>query len=72
MEVETDGTITPEEAVDKSAKILIDYFTLLTKDGKPTPAVEAPVEEASSEKEEESKEEVVEEKKEDSKKEDKS
>jgi DNA-directed RNA polymerase subunit alpha len=31
MTIETDGTITPEEAVEQSAKILIDYFSLLLK-----------------------------------------
>ncbi len=30
MTIETDGTITPEEAVKQSAKILIDYFSLLS------------------------------------------
>ena len=29
MEIETDGTITPEEAVDQAGKILIDHFSLL-------------------------------------------
>ncbi len=29
MTIETDGTITPEEAVNQSAKILIDYFSIL-------------------------------------------
>lgn len=29
MELETDGTITPEEAVAQAAKILIDHFSLL-------------------------------------------
>lgn len=29
MTIETDGTITPEEAVRESAKVLIDYFSLL-------------------------------------------
>lgn len=29
MTIETDGTITPEEAVKSSAKILIDYFSIL-------------------------------------------
>src|SRR3989339_653255 len=29
MTIETDGTITPEEAVNASAKILIDYFSIL-------------------------------------------
>jgi len=30
MDIETDGTISPEEAVDKASKILIDHFSLLT------------------------------------------
>ncbi|MCR4313741.1 MAG: DNA-directed RNA polymerase subunit alpha [Candidatus Uhrbacteria bacterium] len=30
MNIETDGTITPKEAVQESAKILIDYFSILT------------------------------------------
>lgn len=30
MNIETDGTITPKEAVEESAKILIDYFSILT------------------------------------------
>jgi len=29
MDIETDGTITPKEAVDQSVKILLDYFSLL-------------------------------------------
>lgn len=29
MNIETDGTITPEDAVKESAKILIDYFSIL-------------------------------------------
>lgn len=29
MNIETDGTITPEEAVEQSAKTLIDYFSIL-------------------------------------------
>lgn len=29
MNIETDGTMTPEEAVEQSAKILIDYFSIL-------------------------------------------
>jgi DNA-directed RNA polymerase subunit alpha len=33
MEVETDGTITPEEAVDQSVRILIDHFTLVLNRG---------------------------------------
>lgn len=31
MTIETDGTITPEEAVELSSKMLIDYFSLLTQ-----------------------------------------
>jgi DNA-directed RNA polymerase subunit alpha len=30
MNIETDGTITPQEAVEQSSKILIDYFSILT------------------------------------------
>ncbi|OIO51548.1 DNA-directed RNA polymerase subunit alpha [Candidatus Uhrbacteria bacterium CG_4_10_14_0_8_um_filter_58_22] len=30
MSIETDGTITPQEAVDQSVRILLDYFSLLT------------------------------------------
>ena len=36
MTIETDGTITPEEAVNQSAKLLIDYFSILLQ----TPAAE--------------------------------
>jgi DNA-directed RNA polymerase subunit alpha len=32
MTIETDGTVSAKEAVQQSAKILIDYFTLLTID----------------------------------------
>ena len=31
LEIETDGTITPDEALEKSANILIEHFTLLQK-----------------------------------------
>ncbi|MEK7452521.1 MAG: DNA-directed RNA polymerase subunit alpha [Patescibacteria group bacterium] len=31
MNIETDGTISPEEAVEHSAKVLIDYFSILLK-----------------------------------------
>ena len=31
MNIETDGTMTPEEAVEQSSKILIDYFSILLK-----------------------------------------
>ena len=30
MDIQTDGAITPEEAVDQAAKILIDHFSLLS------------------------------------------
>ncbi|OGM01030.1 DNA-directed RNA polymerase subunit alpha [Candidatus Uhrbacteria bacterium RIFOXYC2_FULL_47_19] len=30
MNIETDGTITPKEAVDQSVRILLDYFSLLS------------------------------------------
>lgn len=33
MDIETDGTITPEEAVDQSVKILLDHFTLVLNRG---------------------------------------
>jgi len=38
MSIETDGTITPEEAVREASKILIDYFSLLAPLGAPAPA----------------------------------
>jgi DNA-directed RNA polymerase subunit alpha len=31
MTIETDGTISPEEAVNQSARILIDYFSILSQ-----------------------------------------
>jgi len=36
MEIQTDGTITPEEAVKESANILIDHFNILTGEKKDT------------------------------------
>lgn len=33
MDIETDGTITPEEAVDQAVKILLDHFTLILSRG---------------------------------------
>jgi len=30
MNIETDGTITPEEAVEQSSQVLIDYFSILS------------------------------------------
>lgn len=38
MSIETDGTISPEEAVREASKILIDYFSLLAPLGAPAPA----------------------------------
>ncbi len=40
MDIETDGTMTPKEAVDQSVRILLDYFSLLSDQ----PADEAPAE----------------------------
>lgn len=34
MNIETDGSITPKEALEQAASILIDYFNLLTDDKK--------------------------------------
>lgn len=51
LSVETDGSITPKEAVAQGANILIDYFSLLTGDMTPPKAEETPSEEESSEEE---------------------
>ena len=45
MDIETDGTITPKEAVDQSVKVLLDYFSLLSDQ-------EAPAEKTEEENEE--------------------
>ncbi|MEI7741097.1 MAG: DNA-directed RNA polymerase subunit alpha [bacterium] len=37
MTIDTDGTISPEEAVREASKILIDYFSLLAPLGAPAP-----------------------------------
>lgn len=58
MDIETDGTITPEEAVDGSVNIVLDHFNLIVNRGKggeveaaaEEPA-EAPAEEAADEEE---------------------
>lgn len=42
MTIETDGTITPEEAVRQSAKTLIDYFSLLLPQASPAVSEEPP------------------------------
>lgn len=46
MNIETDGSLTPEEAVQASAQLLIDHFALLTGglNSGEMPATEAPVE----------------------------
>ncbi len=45
MNIETDGTITPEEATQQASKMLIDYFSILLQnpgaDMAEMPAVEA-------------------------------
>ncbi|MBU0531785.1 DNA-directed RNA polymerase subunit alpha [Patescibacteria group bacterium] len=58
MTIETDGSITPEEAVLESGKILMDYFQLLTPE---QAVVETPVVEEAPEPEVESEEEKSEE-----------
>lgn len=45
MSIETDGTISPKEAVDQSVKILLDHFNMLSGNEAPAMAEEAPVEE---------------------------
>ncbi len=49
MTIETDGTITPEEAVRESSKILLDYFSLLSPEGGFGTLGEEPVESSSVE-----------------------
>lgn len=41
MNIETDGTISPKEAVEESAKILIDHFSILTNHQASMPEVES-------------------------------
>lgn len=41
MTIETDGSITPKEAVQESAKILIDYFSILTNPVLSMPEIES-------------------------------
>jgi len=48
LDIETDGTITPEEAVRESAKMLIDYFQILVQDAGAT-SVKESVDESSEE-----------------------
>ncbi|MEY4723603.1 MAG: hypothetical protein RLZZ324_1116 [Candidatus Parcubacteria bacterium] len=49
MTIETDGTITPDAAVDQSVRILLDHFNLFTKHEGHDEATEAPVMEAAAE-----------------------
>ncbi|KYO63904.1 DNA-directed RNA polymerase subunit alpha [Thermovenabulum gondwanense] len=51
LEVWTNGTIKPDEAVSEAAKILINYFGLFTGLSEMTKKVEAPVEKEKDEKE---------------------
>lgn len=46
MNIETDGTISPEEAVHESSKILLDYFSLFSANSPQveSPSYEAPIE----------------------------
>lgn len=57
-EIETDGTISPEDAVRNSAKVLIQHFALIAGDGALAEPVEEGVEEASAVAEEDSTEEA--------------
>ncbi|MBI2473544.1 DNA-directed RNA polymerase subunit alpha [Candidatus Uhrbacteria bacterium] len=41
MNIETDGSISPKEAVQESAKILIDYFSILINNANPSSALES-------------------------------
>jgi DNA-directed RNA polymerase subunit alpha len=41
MKVHTDGTITPEEAISKATKVLIDHFSLIYQEEKPVPVKKA-------------------------------
>lgn len=50
MDIETDGTITPEEAVTESSKILLDYFALLLGKEALEPAPSSVAKETSTEK----------------------
>jgi DNA-directed RNA polymerase subunit alpha len=36
MTIQTDGTITPQEAIEQSSKMLIDYFSILTNNQAPS------------------------------------
>lgn len=50
MKIETDGTITPEEAVDQSVRILLDHFSLIQSRGE-LPADDEAVPEVADEEE---------------------
>lgn len=49
MNIETDGTVSPEEAVEQASKILIDYFSILLQN--PAASVAEPAAEAQTEEE---------------------
>ncbi len=48
MNIETDGTITPREAVDQSVKIILDHFNLVAAMGMEAAVTEAPAAEMAS------------------------
>jgi len=52
MTIETDGTLTPEEAVNESTKMLLDYFSLLNSDAVAEAEETEPAAEVESEPEE--------------------
>lgn len=49
MNIETDGTIAPQEAVDQSVKILLDHFNLIMNREKPEMAMTEPAAESATE-----------------------
>jgi len=49
LKIETDGTITPKEAVNQATKILVDHFNLIINEEQNQPAVEISESEKSNE-----------------------
>lgn len=47
IEVETDGSIAPMDAIVQAGEILVDHFSVVTGQATPTPVVDGPVEDAS-------------------------
>lgn len=41
IEIETDGTVTPSDAISQAAQILVDHFSVVA--GNPAPTIQAPV-----------------------------